>query len=415
MRHKNIWRLLILLSCLLVLSLSAGLAQPARAKDVPSTTLKTLSSSNINLSKCLGYEAAHAANAWMLNDEVCVVLLRPPEADYAELALVHVEDVQVLSRTSVAGISYLRECRWDDDVLYLVFAPPYSEDTGVIPEYIKASIAQDETVSLDTVPSDGIIMPDGDTFIHEAGGSLYAIDLLTGGNTLLLQGVPDPYSDSFQGDTYEIFQQYEAGPDEMWYDGTNEDGYPLSLAIDEETFYDNEIQFWRNYHVVKALDDSRFIYAVYGWEWGAGFGIYDLKTHTNYRITGRGYFYDTVGNTLYGSYLTADSETYQSTPLPLALQEQFEKVNAQVDEVTDYSVAPNGRLVAFMSDLPDESDYKLLSVMDAQSGNTLWVWALEFDESPDVFRIHFYNNTQLMIYIKSEYEPAQLFFVDFVM
>ncbi len=414
MRHRNIWRFLVLLSVLLVplACTGAGLAGAAHAEGM---TLEPVHTAEIDLGDIIGNDAVYAESAWMLNPDVCVVYLSLPDEERVEIVLVDVNNAQVLSRTAVSDVSYPNKTGWEEGSFYIVFAPPYTEDASADAADTRVSVAQDGTVSVCSVPRNCITMPDG-TVIRAENDGLYSIKYLTEEaeeSALLLQGVPHPYASNFQDDAYEAFQQYEACPDEVGYDGTDEEGLSLSIAfpMDEDTFNDHAIWFSRTYNVYKALDDTRFLYTVSGWEWGAGFGIYDLATRTNHRITGRGYLYGMAGNKLYGSALVVDSDTYQSEPLPLAIQEQFKKVSALVDEVTVYDMAPDGKLIAFIESCPDEES-ALFTLMDAQTGGT--TWQSEMPEGfPDNCRIRFYGNAQLMIFAKAEEEPAQLIFMEF--
>ncbi len=404
MRHKNIRLVLLVLSFLLIMPyVSAGMGLAVDRKT------------QVNLSKIIGSEAEHAANAWMLNEEVCALCLQPPEDESMEVLLIQMKDVAVLSRHPVPGATYLEGYGWDGDTFYMEFMAWDAENEDAPPKRIRVSVATDYVVSVREVSRSSITMPDGQTIIREADdGSLYADNLLTKESNLLLQGVRAPYTADLQEVPYELFLQYEASPDEVGYDGTDMEGNPLpfALPIDEQTFRDNDIWFWRNYHAVKALDDSRFVYTVSGWEWGAGFGIYDLKTHTNYRMTGRGYYYGMVGSTLYGSSLAVDSETYQAKPLPPTVQAQLEKVSALMDEVTVYDISPDGKMMAFLEDVSEDAEYKLMTILDAQTGNTLWVEEV-LEGFSGSFNIQFYGNARLMIYARAEDEPAQLMLVDF--
>jgi len=91
--------------------------------------------------------------------------------------------------------------------------------------------------------------------------------------------------------------------------------------------------------VCQLLDEYRFVYRVYGWEQGASFGVYDLRTRTDHRITGRGYFFGVAGDTLYGLNLTADANTYVMSPLPETARRQLAEVHALANGRVDYDIS----------------------------------------------------------------------------
>lgn len=82
-----------------------------------------------------------------------------------------------------------------------------------------------------------------------------------------------------------------------------------------------------SYNFVSAVDDRRFIYRGMGWEWTAGFGIYDFVTGKAEDIpnTNRTYYVGSGGSMLYlaegemdgdgKSIYSVDLNTYEATPL----------------------------------------------------------------------------------------------------
>ena len=104
---------------------------------------------------------------------------------------------------------------------------------------IKASISKEGKVSISTVPGRLTTMPGYKTAIREdKDGSLFSVDLVTGEEELLLQGVPDGLTPGLERATYEVFQKYGPCADDVGYDGKDAGGRPLSitLPIDETSF-----------------------------------------------------------------------------------------------------------------------------------------------------------------------------------
>ena len=256
----------------------------------------------IDLRTALGDDVLTVEDAWMLNADVSVILRQFPEIGGYELVLLDLRDLSVLSRTPVPHVSYSwHQQGWDDGAFYVLFTPEGSEESDPAFSYIKAVVDQDGTVEAGaSAPGRTTVMPGGKVALREADdGSLYAVNLDNGEEELLIQGVA-----GYRGEySYESYLGYVPCRDDAGY-SVDEDGEPLSIPfpLDEDSFHDYWPFFYRKFYVYKPLDEYRFVYKASGWEWGAGFGIYDLQTHTDHRITGRGSFYGVRGNDWLISY-----------------------------------------------------------------------------------------------------------------
>ena len=347
MRGKLFYgKMMGMFAVLLMLFMAVGLAGEEALAE-PLTAVPN-GVTEIDLRTALGDDALTVEDAWMLNADVSVIIRQFPEIGGCELVLLDLRGLSVLSRTPVSHAEYDSWHRPDreDDALYLLFTPEGFnwDDPGF--SFVKAIISPDGTVDTSaSVPSRRTVMPGGKTAVREADdGSLYAVDPATDGEELLIQGVA-----GFQGEySYEAYLGYVPCRDDAGY-SVDEDGEPLPVPfpLDEDSFYDYWPFFYRAFTVHKPLDEHRFVYTVSGWECGAGFGVYDLRTRTDHRITGCGFFYGVRGNTLYGSSLTANADTYESSPLPETARKQLGEINAMEDGRVDYDISPDGRLLAF--------------------------------------------------------------------
>lgn len=203
--------------------------------------------------------------------------------------------------------------------------------------------------------------------------------------------------------SYETFLKYVPCWDDVIYDGTYKEGYPfpITFPIDEDTYYDNDLWLWRDFYVYKPLDEYRFVYRVFGWEWGAGYGIYDLRTHTDHRITGRGYLCGMAGNTLYGSALMADANTYESSPLPKTVQEQLNEASAMEDGVVDCDISPDGRLLALTGMKSRRSDASTVTVTDIRTGDIIKAYDIHNPFAWE-YSVSFYGDTRFMLFFRPE-------------
>jgi hypothetical protein len=208
--------------------------------------------------------------------------------------------------------------------------------------------------------------------------------------------------------------KYVPCADDVGYDGKDMDGFelPFQHPLDEEGFYDNMMWFGRFFSMRQPLDEHRFVYAASGWEWGAGFGVYDLSTNTDHRITGRGYLYDLAGNMLFGSTLKADINTYETYQLPEAVQEQFAQVSAMEDGIVNYDLSPDGALLALTGLRSRDADHRALIVTDTTTGDLVRGYVID-NPSANENRVSFYGDENLMLLFTPE-EPgeAYLYLVD---
>ena len=356
----------------------------------------------IDLRKPLGDAASFVVDSWMLNADVCVILQQHPEGEDYDLILLDTRDCSVLSQTPVPHAVSLFEQGRDDGAFYLLFTIEGTDIYDSAISYVKATVSSNGTVEIGTAPSRLTVMPGGKTAVLEAAdGSLYAVDLSTGEEELLLQGVPDAMTSDRDEASYETFSKYVPSWDDIGHDGKDAYGYPLSMTfpIGEDDYYNNDIWFWRDFFVYKPLDEYRFVYTVSGWEWGAGYGIYDLQTRTDHRITGRGFFYGMAGNTLYGSTLMADANTYESSPLPNTIQAQLEEVSAMEDGAVNCAISPNGRLLALIGMKFRSSNANTVTITDIQTGNIIKTYDI-YNPHASESSVSFYSNTQFMLFFQ---------------
>ena len=368
----------------------------------------------IDLRVALGDDASGVHDAWMLNADILVILRDLSEAGDDEIIVLDTRDNTVLSRTPIPYITYLPEQGFFDGVFYLLLTPIDADVYDASFSYVKATVAPDGTVDIGTASGMLTVMPGGKTAVRRAAdASLYAVDLATGEEELLIQGVPPMTRDS-GGASYETFREYVPCPDDVGYDGKDAGGYPLSMTfpIDEDTYYGNDIWFWRDFYVYKPLDEYRFVYKVSGWEWGAGFGVYDLKTRTDHRITGRGDFYGMAGNTLFGSTLMADADTLETLPLPKSVQEQFYEAYAMENGVVDYDISQDGRLLALTGMKSRRSDASTVTITDIRSGGIIKAYDI-YNPFAWECDVSFYGDTRFMLFFQpGEHGSAYIYLFD---
>lgn len=368
----------------------------------------------IDLRKILGDDALGISNAWMMNENVCVLLRSPLEDGEKELIWLNLQDLSILSRTPVPYEGFFAGQGWEDGTLCLLFEPDgqdfysheyyYTYDPEIT--YIKAIVAQDGTVSFDGASSKLTLMPGGDTAIREGHyGSLYSVDMDTGEERLLIQGTAGPYGIV----SYEAYLKYVPFRDDEGFYEEDANGNLISLPFpqDEESY-----PMYGAYHgfsMYKPLDEYRFVYVGYGWEWGTGFGIYDLQTNTDHRITGRESFFGMVGNTLYGSILSADANTFASSTLPQPVQDEFERV---VDSwwggsVADYDISPDGMLLALLDTQSMRegsaagSEAHTVTITDIQRGDLVKTFDIDNPFATES-TVSFYDDTRLMLFYRPE-------------
>jgi hypothetical protein len=358
----------------------------------------------INLRTVLGDDVLDITDAWMLSADTCVLLWSQREGEnywqfLYELIVLDMRDLSILSRTPIPSANYLVDQGWDDRKFCLLFA---QEDAHWHGPYTKATIAVDGTVDVSASPSNLTVMPGGKTAIRkEFEGSLYAVDLATGEEGMLIQGVAGLGG----GLSYEALLKYIPCPDDIG-GYTGEDPFdvgPLDIPfpIDEGEFPGYDIWFFRNFYVYKPLDEHRFVYEVSGWEWGAGYGVYDLQTRTDHRITGRGHFYGMAGNKLFGSTLMTDANTYESSPLPETVQEQFEWISAWEDGWVDHDISPDGRLLALTGMKSRRNDASTVTITDIRTGDIIKTYDI-YNPFATEHSVAFCDDTRFVLFCAPE-------------
>ena len=313
----------------------------------------------IDLRTILGDDALDIRDAWMLSADICMVNRSLREGGNYEIILLDIKNRSIFSRTAVPyeedQYQYLSGSDRENGVHYLGFTSREDPQEGSQDDdaplgadfstyfHINISVLPDGTVDIgDVTPSNLMVMPGGKTAIREADdGSLYAVDQATNEEELLIQGVSLKGGDP---------SKYEPCWDELPYDGWEEefDYYPLTKDTDFYPYDADDLYFSiREFYVVKPLDEHRFIYAVSSWEWNSGYGIYDLQTRMNHRITGRGDFFGIRGDMLFGQNLKTDANTYESLPLPEAVRKQLkEAAEWMTNDLVYCDISPNGALLA---------------------------------------------------------------------
>lgn len=334
----------------------------------------------IDLRDILGDEAMDVKDAFMLNSDICVILKSLQEDEGYEVIPIDLPNDTILSRTPVpyAEDQYLcSDSGKEGNVLELWIASQENrprlgdepwEDT-IIYSYIKINVSPDGIVDVgELLPNRLITMPDGKTMIHDAeDGELYAIDIETGEEKRL--NIP--------------YHEYDEG-----------------LSV-------------RDFLVIKPLDEHRLVYSIFCWEWYAGYGIYDLKTHTNHRITGDGAFFGVRGNTLFGEFLQTDADTYEASLLPKPVQEQLaETTHMETGHLVHCDISPNGNLLALAGmnrvynlrypNMELDSRYShALTITDIQTGDIVKSFDI-YNPLASESTISFIDDTRVMLFYAPE-------------
>ncbi len=357
----------------------------------------------VDLRVALGDGATDVDYVWMLNGDICVIILQ--KAGEGELIVLGIRDDTVLSRTPIPFTMNKPEQGFEDGMFYLLLTPEDTDYYDITFYNVKATVSPDGVVDITTVPGGFMIMPGGKTAVREAPDrSLYAMDLATYRMELLIQGVAPPMTYDWVGASYETFLKYVPWPDEAGYD-------EVTYPVDEDTYYENITLLCRDFYMYRPLDEYRFVYKVYGWEWGAGYGIYDLKTRTDHRITGSGYLCSMAGNTLYGSALKTDINTLQSSPLPESVQEKLEEAN-EMGSCIDYDISPDGRLLALTGMKFWYSDASTVTVTDMNTGEILKAYDI-YNPYASEWDVSFYNDTRFMLFFyPKEHGSAYIYLFD---
>ncbi|MCL2867607.1 MAG: hypothetical protein FWF47_07605 [Clostridia bacterium] len=385
----------------------------------------------IDLRTVLGDDVLDVEEAWMLNADVCVLVRNPGWDKGYEIILLDLKDFSILSRTPVPyqADQYVLKPGWDGSGYYLQFfswreLPDHSGDDWeqyiyeFMYNYVRASILPDGTVDVGGLTQNWhTVMPGGKTVIRTAdNGSLYAIDLAADEEELLIQGSLSEDSDEIAG--------YVPFWDELRPEGWDmrQDGfYP---------FYDPEDIYFsiRVFKVAQPLDEHRFVYTVNTWECCVGYGVYDLQTRTDHRITGLWYFYGMGGDMLYGTTLMANANTYESSPLPESVQEQFAEVSDYMtSNEVNCDISPDGRLLALtgMKERINEANkwwvsrgeepwYKsegnTVTITDIRTGDVIKAYDI-YNSFATVYSVSFYGDTRIMVFFQpNELGSAYLYF-----
>lgn len=418
---KKRW-FLVFVSLALCLCLMPNQAHRTIAQD---TTLPD-GVTEIDLQTILGDDAIDIKEAWMPNADICILLRSKPEeedekygATFYELITLDMKALSPISRTPIPNAAYHYRSGWDDGILQFWFMASEGSSYNSlfwIKDAVRStrcvSIAPDGTMDISDTPQRGrVVMPDGTTAIETANdGSLYAIDLKSSEKELLIQGIPRALwqpdtPEALASDTaFEAYAQYVPCPDEAehWLDESSLDFYHT-----------------REFYATYVLDAYRFVYVVSSWEWSAGYGVYDLRTRTDHRITGHGDFFGIVNNTLFGETLRADATTYEITPLPELVHEQFEAAARwDTNALVDCDISPDGKLLALTGmiarshsekkwwtekNIEPKFDYAhTVTLTDIETGALVATYDIDNPLATESI-VSFYDDTHIMLFC----EPTQ--------
>ncbi len=342
----------------------------------------------IDLSMFIKDSSAHIQGAWMLNSKDCVVLYQLQETRGMELMVFNTQDDSLLLSAHIDHAVDLREHTWEDDTLCLWIESDNTEQRTLL----RTNIAQDCKINTESQPYGMLYMPGGDIAIHsENDGSLSQQHLASNESKLLLQGVPSEMIDEGAESRYEKYLKYLPCADDVGYDEEE-----LQYPVDEKSFYENDILFIRSFHASDALDANRFVYSVHGWEWGAGFGVYDVSTQSDRRITGTGDYFGRRGNILYGTNIMADCNSYEIKQLPTSISEQFEEVMAMEDGIILYDISADGKYLALTGLRSRKDGASDIAISDMATGDA--VFTRNFAETDaEIYSVSFYAENNLML------------------
>lgn len=391
--NKRRLSLVILLCCLFVLP--AAIGQSACVSPAPGIT-------QVDLTKVFNQDQV-IEGAWMLDESRCLLLTSRRDTQVYGLSLFNLNSCQASTLSTLPqDLSFLRQ-RFSNGQLQLHFQPLAEEMVLVV------TVDQAGKVATSKQPGGVLTLQEAWSFRSGDDGSLVFINPATGQEEELVQGLPSPYSPSGAGASYEDYLAYQPHKDEIGFDGGVEPF--LSFPVDKATFAENQLWFWRSFYPVLALDEYRLVYVVMGWEWGAGFGVYDMGTLSDHRITGRGYFHGLAGNRLIGTYLMADLVTYQTSHLPQVIQNQLAEINAMEDGFVISAFSPNGDLIALAGLDARRSGEKTLLVSYLTTGKLLH--GLDFSHlGLDVMGVSFYTNSKILLNLGQEDSLVTLLLID---
>lgn len=387
----------------------------------------------IDLRTVLGSDAADVTWACMLNAETCIALRSLPDSEeeqdahvYTELIVLDMRKVSILSRTQIRE-AYAYTIRGWEDGAYVLSGRPlkraqddrnyWTMDEGS--PYLHISVSPDGTMKEERVAkSSQTVMQSGKTAVREAiDGSLYAVDMATGEEELLIQGIPhtlwspDAPEEIRSDAAYEAYAKYVPSPEEVGYWMQN-----------------GELGFYsvREFRVYRTLDEDRFVYTVTRWEQeGGGYGIYDLRTRTDHRITALGEFFGQVGDTLFGEAISVDINTYETTTLPASVQEQLEAAARWMTHAdVEFSISPDGRKLALTGMIAriieekswwdhsgDESKFvyeHTVTITDIQTGELIRTYDIDNPLATES-TVEFYDETHAMLFCAPKGESGSAF------
>lgn len=362
----------------------------------------------------IGDNAGLITSARMISPDTCVLLSPIPDYSGMEVILLNVHDGSVLSCTIIPHADFLRNQGWEGDVYYLLLGSDLPIESTYQYYQIKVSIAADMSVNTEQMVSNIMTMPGGKVAIRDDwDGCLYGVDLASGEEGLLLQGVPNEMTNLVGESSYASYLKYTPCEDDIGYDIRDEEGNMLAHPLSEEQYNNSDIGLWRYFGGYEALDADRFIYVVSGWEWGAGFGIYDLKTHTDHRITGTGSLYGRRGSYLFGSFLQVDIHGLETQVLPQNIQDQFEQVSAMEDGRISYDISQDGGYLALGGLKSRQSGAKDVQITSMRTGEVIRSIDIA-DPNVLVEDVSFYGENKIMLLVKqSEKGQVSLYLLDF--
>lgn len=375
----------------------------------------------IDLRTVLGSGAADVIWACMVNADIGIVFRSIPDDNddqdvrvNEELIVLNMREISVLSRTQIDEKYDYSIRGWEGGAFVLLGKPikrtqdqwRYWVSDSERP-YLRLNVLPDGTMDEERVEqSSQMVMQGGKTLIQTAiDGSLHAVDLATGEEALLIQGVPralwapDAAEEIKTQAAYEAYNRYVPCWDELadWVEG-------------EELGFYNVREFYPN----MALDEDRFVYTVVSWEWNAGFGVYDLQTRMDHRFTGDGDFFGLVGDTLFGEALLVDINTYETTALPELVQEQFEAAALwATDAYVEYDISPDSKKLALTgmiarsnelrswwdrSGTEPKFDYAhTVTITDILTGDLIKAYDIDNPLAMES-RVEFYDDTHAMLF-----------------
>lgn len=385
-RWRPLRLLLLLLLCL------ALLPQLAQAEPFLATT-------SIDLGRVLNESALHLVDAFVVNEQACALLYQSPGEGQLELIFFDLVGLKALHSVLLSGAESLLSRAMVGETLCLTFTPKGWEEGQPL---LSACVQPDLTVTFGTTRDDEVLLPGGQTAILTAeDGSLVAKDVQTGQETLLIKGIPPSFLTPSGQPDYQSFLQYQPVKDDVGYDGQDAYGMQLTLPKTQQEYEENEFQLVRSFHFYQPLSATRFVYAAFGWEWGAGFGVYDLAKKSDHRFTGRGSLFGLKDGKLISTTLIADTQTLQSSPLPKNITGQLEEVVAMEDSVVAYDIAKNGRLLAIAGLNTREEGAPVLRVSDLNTGRALYeAQPLSPDALPQ--RVAFVGSNRVLLFLLSE-------------